>query len=115
MLPSIVVLMLPPLRFILVRNPTFDTCVPLVPAGRRQAKPISDGCKGINLGYAGSMRNVLFWDLKTEKIGKCLHGIFNEAMNDLHYDEKPPNARLLDCLKTGKLNEIDIGDTPFLT
>jgi len=83
------------------------------PAGRRQAKPISDGRKGINLGYAGSMKNILFWDPKTEKVRECLHVIFKEAMNDLPFNEKPPNAHLLDCLKTGKLDEIDIGEMPL--
>jgi len=72
--------------------------MPDCPSGCRQAKPISDGRKGINLGYASSMKNILFWDLKTEKVRECLHVIFDEAMNDLPYDEKPPNARLLDCL-----------------
>jgi len=56
------------------------------------------------------MKNILFRDLKTEKIGKCLHVIFDEAMNDLHYNKKLPDAWLLDCLKTGKLDEINIGN-----
>lgn len=59
------------------------------------------------------MKNIIFHDLATESIRECQHVIFDEAMNDLLPSEKPPNARLLEGLKTKKLDELDIGAAPL--
>jgi hypothetical protein len=60
---------------------------------RRPDKLISDARVGIFLGYAKSMKNVLYFDNRTETVKMAQHVAFDEAMNDL--SNKPPNAQLL--------------------
>jgi hypothetical protein len=67
---------------------------------RRPDKLISDARTGIFLGYAKSMKNVLYFDSITETVKTAQHVAFDEAMNDL--PDKPPNARLL-----GPVHDVD--------
>jgi hypothetical protein len=67
---------------------------------RRPDKLISDARTGIFLGYAKSMKNILYFDSLTETVKTAQHVAFDEAMNDL--PEKPPNAQLL-----GAVHDVD--------
>ena len=70
----------------------------------RPDKLVSDGRVGTFLGFSKTMKNVLYFDLETETVKPAQHVAFDESMNDL--DFKPPNARLLDGLRSGKLEDI---------
>jgi hypothetical protein len=70
--------------------------VPEQPNNRRAAKLDDDSRKGIFLGFAGSMKNALYFDLGTEEVCSCQHLVFDEAMADMLPNERPPNARALD-------------------
>jgi hypothetical protein len=57
-------------------------------------KLISDARVGIFLGYAKTLKNVLYFNTLSKTVKTDQHHIaFDEAMNDLV--DKPPNARLL--------------------
>jgi hypothetical protein len=48
------------------------------------------------------MKNVLYFDVETETVKTAQHVAFDESMNDL--DIKPPNARLLDGIRSGQID-----------
>jgi hypothetical protein len=83
----------------LSRLRTFGCCVyavPEQPNNRQAAKLDDDSRKGILLGFAGSMKNALYFDLGTEEVRLCQRLVFDEAMADMLPNERPPNARALD-------------------
>jgi hypothetical protein len=55
---------------------------------RRPDKLVSDACIGIFLGYAKTLKNVVYFDTVTETVKTAQHVAFDEAMHDL--PEKPP-------------------------
>jgi hypothetical protein len=77
---------------------TFGCCVYAVPdqPNNRQVSKLDDNSqKGIFLGFAGSMKNALYFDLGTEEVCSCQHLVFDEAMADMLPTEQPPNACVL--------------------
>jgi len=84
----------------------------LPPKAHRSAAILSDARTGIFLGYTKTMRNILYYDTESEQVKTAQHVAFDESMNDM--TDKPPNARLLDGLKTGDLQiydaQIDVPD-----
>ena len=79
-------------------------CRMYVNSGPRSSKLAVDNVKtGIFLGFAQTSRNFLFYNLETKKVESVVHATFDELMNDLPYDDKPPNARLLsDAISQGR-------------
>jgi len=73
---------------------------------RRPDKPLADARVGIFLGFTKSMKNVLYYDVVTETVKEAQHVAFDEAMNDLSAAEKPPNARMLDSLRSGSEKDV---------
>ena len=71
----------------------------------RSAKLHHDARTGIFLGYSRTMRDALYFDLKTQAVKEAQHVAFDEAMHDLK-DDKPPNARLLSRGSDGKLPDV---------
>jgi hypothetical protein len=69
-------------------------------------KALSDACIGIFLGFAKTMKNVLYFNVAMETIKMAQHVAFDESMNDL--EDKLPNARLLDGLCHDKLDLVDV-------
>jgi hypothetical protein len=65
---------------------------------RRDAKAVSDTHVGIFLGFSTTMKKVIYFDIESENVKEAQHVRFDEGMNDLL--EKPPNARLLDGIRT---------------
>lgn len=61
----------------------------------RSDKLLSDSRVGIFLGFSKTMKNILYYDLKSHEVKSAQHVAFDEAMHDLSDAEKPPNARLL--------------------
>jgi len=84
----------------------------LPPKAHRSAAILSDARTGIFLGYTKTMRNILYYDTDSGLVKTAQHVAFDEAMNDMV--DKPPNARLLDGLKTGDQTiydaQIDVPD-----
>jgi hypothetical protein len=90
---------------------------------RRPDKLISDARIGIFLGYAKTMKNVLYFDELGKTVKTAQHVAFDEAMNDLV--DKPPNARLLGSVPNDPNDDLlhldssvatfDISVTPFAT
>jgi hypothetical protein len=89
---------------------------------RRPDKLISDARVGIFLGYANTMKNVLYFDELSETVKSAQHVAFDEAMNDLV--DKPPNARLLGSIPAvhpaddivnldSSVADFDVSITPF--
>lgn len=88
---------------------------------RRPDKLISDARVGIFLGYARTMKNVLYFDELTETVKAAQHVAFDEAMHDVI--DKSPNARLLGFDPTAvdpdlvdmdsPVGAFDISITPF--
>ena len=90
---------------------------------RRPDKALSDSRTGIFLGFTKTMRNVLYYDTVSELVKTTQHCAFDEAMNDLAHGKKPPNARLLDGIRTGETldymgtdtysSSLEVVATPF--
>ena len=92
----------PNLRFLRV----FGCRVYALPARSRRAdKIVSDARVGIFLGFAKTMKNILYYDSVTETVKTAQHVAFDEVMHDL--DDKPPNARLLDGIRNARPDVLD--------
>jgi hypothetical protein len=74
---------------------------------RRPDKLVSDSRTGIFLGFAKTLKNIIYFDIETETIKTAQHVIFDESMQDT--DQPPPNARLL-AMSLDHLNDIDFID-----
>jgi hypothetical protein len=71
---------------------------------KRPDAALSDARVGIYLGFSKTMKNVLYFDVETETVKTAQHVAFDESMNDL--DIKPPNARLLDGIRSVQIEDI---------
>jgi hypothetical protein len=60
---------------------------------RRPDKLHSDSRTGIFLGFAKTLKTIIYFDVETETVKTAQHIIFDESMKDL--DTPPPNAHLL--------------------
>jgi Reverse transcriptase (RNA-dependent DNA polymerase) len=89
---------------------TFGCRVYAVPRKARPAKLDNDTRKGIFLGYAQTLKNILYFDLSTSQIRTTKDALFDEGMNDLAI--KPPHARLLAAARSGALDAL--ADPPSL-
>jgi hypothetical protein len=89
---------------------------------RRPDKLLSDSRTGIFLGFAKTLKTIIYFDTESETVKTAQHVVFDESMNNL--ETPPPNARLLgmslDTVDTADfvdLNQsfpdIDIVSTPF--
>jgi hypothetical protein len=76
---------------------TFGCRVYARPAGdeTHPDKPIPNSRTGIFLGFHKSFTNVIYWDIETEEVKWTPHAVFDEAMNDLPFNERPPNVKML--------------------
>ena len=75
---------------------TFGCRVWSKPPTRRKAKFKCNARKGIFLGYLPhTKRNILYYDVQTDKVKIATHIQFDEAFNDLPPDALPPNVQSL--------------------
>ena len=76
---------------------TFGCRVYARPAGDQthHDEAVSNANVGIFLGYHKSLKNILYYDVATEEVKWTTHATFDEGMNDLPMDSRPPNAKLL--------------------
>ena len=82
---------------------TFGCRVWVRPPGRRRAKFIPNSRKGIFLGFLpNTTRNIVWYDVETEKVKIAKHARFDEGMNDLPTDQIPPNVIHLQRTQDGQ-------------
>ena len=75
---------------------TFGCRVWVRPPGRKKAKLKPNSRKGIFLGFVPySTRNILWYDVETNRVKIAFHARFDEGMNDLPFAELPPNVQHL--------------------
>ena len=69
---------------------------------RRTAKFPNNSRKGIFLGFVpNTTRNILWFDVDTERVEIAKHAKFDEGMNDIPVDQLPPNAMHLQRSELG--------------
>lgn len=89
--------------------------LPARPNHKRAEKLHSDTRKGFFLGYAQTFKNVLYFDEVTKTVKICQHVAFDEAMADVPYDRRSPNAKMLQDLSDGvPLDSVDFS-TPTVS
>ena len=72
---------------------TFGARVWIRPPGRRNAKFRNNARKGIFLGFVpDTTRNIIWYDVETNRTKIASHARFDEGMNDLPTSELPPNV-----------------------
>jgi hypothetical protein len=91
------------------------------PRPRRPAKSEIDARTGIFLGYAQTLKNLLYSDLDTHDVKSAQHARYDQGMNDVA--DPPPNARLVRFAQRGEplpveaalLEPLDLGvsENPF--
>ena len=76
----------------------------------KQARRFKDKArKGIFLGYVPhSLRNILWFDVETERVKIATHCLFDEGFNDLPVKDLPPNVQHLLRLNNGERTPIDV-------
>jgi hypothetical protein len=91
------------------------------PRPRRPAKTEIDARTGIFLGYAQTLKNLLYFDIESHEVNSAQHARYDEGMNDV--PDPPPNARLVRFAQRGEpfpaettllepLN-LDVSKNPF--
>ncbi|GAX10430.1 hypothetical protein FisN_21Lu161 [Fistulifera solaris] len=81
---------------------TFGCRVWVRSPGRRQAKFKSASRKGIFLGFLpNTTRNILWYDVASDRVKIAKHVRFDEGMNDLPTDQIPPNVIHLQRTQNG--------------
>jgi hypothetical protein len=80
-------------RVDLRRLRTWGCRVYVKPPGRRSHRLAKNSNVGIFLGYTSTMKNIIYWDVKTKRVKTAVHAVFDEGMNDL--EVPTPNARRL--------------------
>ena len=71
---------------------TFGCCTWICPPVKRSAKFKHNIVKGIFLGFVPrTKRNILRYNCDTGHIGGANHVTFHEGMNDLPFNNLPPN------------------------
>ena len=82
---------------------TFGCRVWVRPPGRRPVKLRPNSRKGIFLGFLpNTTKNVLWFDPETSNTKIAKHVRFDEGMNDLPFDEIPPNVLHLQRVRQGE-------------
>jgi len=72
------------------------------PPSKRRAKFKNNSKKGIFLGFVPhTTRNILWYDVDTERVKIASHVRFDEGMNDLPIDRIPPNVQHLERVQQG--------------
>ena len=75
---------------------TFGCRVWVRPPGRKKAKLQPNSRKGVFLGFVPySTRNILWYDVETNRVKIAFHARFDEGMNDLPFESLPPNVKHL--------------------
>jgi hypothetical protein len=92
-----------------------------LPRLRRPAKSEIDARTGIFLGYAQTLKNLLYFDLDTHDVKSAQHARYDEGMNDVV--DPPPNARLVRFAQRGEPLpveaalleplDLDVSENPF--
>ena len=81
---------------------TFGCRVWVRPPGRPRAKFRMRSRKGLFLGFLpNTTKNIIWYDPETSRIKLAKHARFDEGMNDLPFDEIPPNVQHLMRSKQG--------------
>ena len=87
---------------------TFGCRVWVRPPHRRKAKFKSTSRKGIFLGFIPrTTKNIIWYDVETERVKLAKHARFDEGMNDLHHDTIPPNVIHLQRTRDGQAFPIE--------
>jgi hypothetical protein len=66
--------------------------VPKRPNNRSTAELNNDSRKGIFLGFAGSMKNALYYDLDSQSVQSCQHIVFDKGTANL---DQPNSHQML--------------------
>jgi hypothetical protein len=75
---------------------TFGCRVWVRPPGRRRAKFRNNSRKGVFLGFLpNTTKNIIWYDLESSRVKMAKHARFDEGMNDLPFDQIPPNVQHL--------------------
>jgi hypothetical protein len=81
---------------------TFGCRVWVRPPGRRRLKLQPNSRKGIFLGFIpNTTKNILWYDIESQKVKIAKHARFDEGMNDLPFDAIPPNVQHLQRSQQG--------------
>lgn len=90
------------------------------PGGRRPEKPVSDARTGTFLGYAQTLRNILYYDHVTGKVKPAQHCTFNESMDGV--GQPSPNSEYVRVTLKDELPadptpigtiDLDVSENPF--
>ena len=91
---------------------TFGCRVWVKPPQRRRAKFKKHSVKGIFLGYLPNTTvNVLWFDPNTQRVKIAKHVRFDEGMNDLPFEDIPPNVQHLQRIQMGVPIPAETEDT----
>ena len=91
---------------------TFGCRVWVKPPQRRSAKFKKHSIKGIFLGYLpNTTKNILWFDPNTQRVKIAKHARFDEGMNDLPFEDIPPNVQHLQRIQMGQPIPADTEDT----
>jgi hypothetical protein len=81
---------------------TFGCRVWVRPPGRQNAKLRPNARKGIFLGKPDTTKNIIWYDPASSHIKLAKHARFDEGMNDLPFEDIPPNVQHLMRSKQGE-------------
>ena len=82
---------------------TFGCRVWVRPSTKRTSKFRNNSRKGIFLGFVPkTTRNIIWYDVETERVKIASHAKFDEGMNDLPIDQIPPNVQHLQRSELGQ-------------
>jgi hypothetical protein len=70
------------------------------PSSGRTAKTEIDAHAGIFLGYAQTLKNLLYFDIESHEVKSAQHARYDEGMNDV--PDPPLNARLVRFAQRGE-------------
>jgi hypothetical protein len=96
---------------------TFGCRVWVRPPGKRTARLTNHARKGIFLGYLpNTLKNILWFDVDSNRIKIAFHARFDEGMNDLPLEAIPPNVQHLHRMQAGDpipADTVSATITPF--
>jgi hypothetical protein len=83
------------------------------PTDHRPDKAVHDTRTGIFLGYAQTMKNILYYDLETKTIRHCNHVEFDEGMRDMRFKMTTTNDATFEmvCDAEDTIEEVQLCET----
>jgi hypothetical protein len=94
---------------------TFGCRVWIRPPRGRRTKFLPNSRKGLFLGFLpGTTKNILWYDVETQRVKIAKHVRFDEGMNDLPFDAIPPNVQHLMRSQEGKPFPAEITESSII-